>query len=135
MASVPNARLFAEGGVSGFVGGAVATVVWLGAETAGIPTVVDIPDLGPTTLLWTHFVVVSVLAGLGAALVALLVDGRRGSRRIFTGTALAVLALSMAPLVLQPDSVAISTRITLALTHLVVYLLVVPRLAGRLRAR
>jgi hypothetical protein len=135
MASVPNARLFAEGGVSGFVGGAVATVVWLGAETVGIPTVVDIPNVGLTVLLWTYIMVVSVLAGLGAALVALLADGRRASRRIFTGTALAVLALSLAPLFLQPESVALSTRLTLALAHLVVYLLVVPRLAGRLRAR
>jgi FtsH-binding integral membrane protein len=135
MASVPNARLFAEGGVSGFVGGAVATVVWLGAEMAGVPTVVDIPNVGPTALQWTNFMVISVIAGLGAALVALLADGRRASRRIFTVTALAVLALSMAPLFLQPDSVVLSTRLTLALAHVMVYLLVVPRLAGRLRAR
>jgi hypothetical protein len=135
MASVPNARLFAEGGVSGFVGGAVATVVWLGAETVGIPTLVDIPNVGPTQLQWTNFIIVSVLAGLGAALVALLADGRRASRRIFTATAIVVLVLSMAPLIMQPEAVALSTRVTLALTHGVVYLLVVPRLANRLRAR
>jgi len=135
MASVPNARLFAEGGVSGFVGGAVATVVWLGAETAGIPTRVEVPNVGPMDLQWTNFVVVSVLAGLGAALVALLADGRRALRRIFTGAAIAVLILSLVPLVLQPESIALSTRVTLALTHGVVYLLVVPRLASRLRAR
>jgi len=135
MASVPNARLFAEGGVSGFVGGAVATVVGLGAETAGIPTLVDIPNVGPTELQWTNFIIVSVLAGLGAALVALLADGRRASRRIFTATAIVVLVLSMAPLIMQPEAVALSTRVTLALTHGVVYLLVVPRLANRLRAR
>jgi hypothetical protein len=135
MASVPNARLFAEGGVSGFVGGAVATVVWLGAETAGVPTLVDVPNVGLIDLQWTNFVVVSVLAGLGAALAALLADGRRASRRIFTATAIVVLVLSMAPLVTQPEVVALSTRITLALTHGVVYLSVVPRLANRLRTR
>jgi cytochrome bd-type quinol oxidase subunit 2 len=135
MASVPNARLFAEGGVTGFVGGAVATVVWLAAESAGVPTVVDIPNVGTTALQWTNFMIVSVIAGLGAALVALLADGRRASRRIFTSTAIVVLVLSMAPLVTQPDVVALSTRLTLASTHVVVYLLVVPRLAGRLRAR
>jgi len=135
MASVPNARLFAEGGVSGFVGGAVATVVWLGAESAGVPTLVDIPNVGLESLQWMQFVIVSVLAGLGAALVALLADGRRASRRIFTGTAIMVLVLSMVPLATQPEAVALSTRITLALTHVVVYLMVVPRLAGRLRAR
>ena len=135
MASVPNARLFAEGGVSGFVGGAVATVVWLGAESAGVPTLVDVPSLGPTALQWTNFVVVGVVAGLGAALVALLADGRRNARRLFTTAALVMLVLSMAPLVTQPDTVALSTRIVLALTHVVLYLTVVPRLADRLRAR
>jgi len=135
MASVPNARLFVEGGVSGFVGGAVATVVWLGAEKAGVPTVVEIPNVGLTALQWTNLMVVSVTAGLGAALVALLADGRRAARRIFTGTALAVLALSMAPLFTQPETVTLSTRLTLGVMHVVVYVLVVPRLAGRLRAR
>jgi hypothetical protein len=135
MASVPNARLFAEGGVSGFVGGAVATVVWLGAESAGVPTLVDVPSLGPTALQWTNFVSVGVVTGLGAALFALLADGRRNARRLFTIIALAMLVLSMAPLVVQPDTVALSTRIVLALTHVVLYLTVVPRLADRLRAR
>jgi hypothetical protein len=135
MASVPNARLFAEGGVSGFIGGAVATVVWLGAERAGVPIVAEVPNVGLTALEWPNFLAAGVGAGLGAALVALLVDGRRGSRRLFTGTALVVLALSMAPLFVQPEVVALSTRITLAFTHVVVYLLVVPRLASRLRAR
>ncbi len=135
MASVPNARLFAEGGVSGFVGGAVATVVWLGAESAGVPTLVDVPSLGPTALQWTNFVSVGVVTGLGAALFALLADGRRNARRLFTIIALAMLVLSMAPLVVQPDTVALSTRIVLALTHVVLYLTVIPRLADRLRAR
>jgi hypothetical protein len=135
MASVPNARLFAEGGVSGFVGGAVATVVWLSAESASVPTLVEVPNIGLTPLPWTNFVILGVAAGLAAALVALLADGRRNARRLFTTIAIVTLVLSMAPLVLQPDTVAISTRIVLALTHVVVYLVVVPRLAGRLRAR
>lgn len=135
MASVPNARLFAEGGLHGFVGGAVSTVVWLAAESAGMPTVVDIPGQGPETLTWVNFVAVGVVSGLGAALVALLADGRRSARRLFTWVAVAVLVLSLAPLAVQPEAVATSTRIVLALTHGVVYISVVPRLAGRLRAR
>jgi len=79
--------------------------------------------------------VVGVLVGLGAALVALLADGRRSARRLFTAIALIALALSFAPLVLQPEQVAMSTRIVLALTHGIVYVAVVPRLASRLRAR
>lgn len=135
MASVPNARLFAEGGIAGFVGGAVSTVVWLGAESAGVPTDVEIPGQGLVALTWVNFVAIGVGTGLAAALVALLADGRRRSRRIFTGIAVAVLVLSLAPLVTQPDAVATSTRVVLALTHGVVYLAVVPRLASRLRGR
>ncbi len=135
MASVPNARLFAEGGVYGFVGGAVSTVVWLGAESAGMPTLVEIPGQGLEALTWVNFVAVGVLTGLGAALVALLLDGRRRARRLFTGVSLVVLVLSLAPFAVQPDEVALTTRIVLALTHGVVYLAVVPQLAGRLRGR
>jgi lysylphosphatidylglycerol synthetase-like protein (DUF2156 family) len=135
MASVPNARLFAEGGLYGFVGGAVSTVAWLAAESTGMPTTVDIPSQGVQALTWVNIVTVSVIAGLGAALVALLADGRRSARRLFTWVAVAVLLLSLVPLVTQPEGVAMSTRIVLAATHGIVYLAVVPRLASRLRAR
>ena len=100
-----------------------------------MPTLVDIPNEGLAALTWVQFVVISVGAGLGAALVALLADGRKGARRLFTVIALVVLVVSLAPLALQPEDVALSTRIVLALTHGVVYLSVVPRLASRLRAR
>lgn len=135
MASVANSRLFLEGGVTGFVGGAVSVVAWLAAESFGIPTLVEVPNMGVQSLTWVHFVAVGVLSGLGAALVALLTDGRRGSRRLFTGIAIVVLLGSIAPLALQPEEVALSTRVVLAVLHVVVYVAVVPRLAGRLRAR
>jgi hypothetical protein len=135
MASVSNSRLFGEGAATGFVGGAVATVVWLGATSLGVPPSVEIPNVGIAPLEWFQIVAVAVAAGLGAALVALLVDGRRSSRRLFTGIAIVVLVLSAAPLVTQPASIPLSTRLVLAATHVVVYLAVVPRLASRLRTR
>jgi hypothetical protein len=135
MASVSNPRLVGEGAAAGFVGGAVSTVIWLGATSAGVPALISTPNIGVAPIEWFQFVVVSVLAGLGAALVALLVDGRRSSRRLFTGVAVVVLALSAAPLIDQPDGIALTTRLVLATTHVVVYLAVVPRLASRLRAR
>jgi hypothetical protein len=135
MASVSNPRLVGEGAAAGFVGGAVSTVVWLGATSFSVPAIVAIPNVGVAPIEWFQFVVVGVLAGLGAALVALLVDGRRSSRRLFTGIAVVVLVLSAAPLIDQPDEVALTTRLVLAATHVVVYLAVVPRLASRLRAR
>jgi hypothetical protein len=135
MASVSNSRLFGEGAGAGFVGGAVATVVWLGATTAGVPAVVRIPNLGVAPVEWFQFVGAGIAAGLGAALVALLVDGRRSSRRLFTAIAVVALVLSGAPLLQQPDEVALSTLLVLAATHVVVYFAVVPRLASRLRTR
>jgi len=135
MASVSNPRLVGEGAAAGFVGGAVSTVVWLTATSLGVPAVVDIPSIGVGPIEWFQFVVVGVLAGFGAALVALLVDGRRSSRRLFTGIAIVVLVLSAAPLVSQPATTARTTLLVLAVTHVVVYVAIVPRLASRLRAR
>jgi hypothetical protein len=136
MASVSNPRLFGEGALMGFVGGAVASILWLASsEFLDVPTVVEIPNVGREALSWVNFVTVGVIAGLGAALVALLVDGRKGARRLFTGIALVVLGLSFFPLLTQPDDVALQTRVVLGLAHVIVYFAVVPRLAPRLRAR
>jgi hypothetical protein len=135
MAAVSNSRLFVEGGAAGFVAGSVSTVGWLAAGSYGVPMLVEVPNLGLEPLGWGRILLLSVVAGLGAALVALLVDGRKGARRTFTVVAGAVLVVSLAPLVTQPDAVPLSTRLVLALMHVVAYVAVVPRLAGRLRAR
>jgi len=135
MAAVSNSRLFVEGGAAGFVAGSVSTVGWLAAGSYGVPMLVEVPNLGPDAVGWVSILLVSIVAGLGAALVALLTDGRKSARRTFTIIAGAVLLLSLALLVTQPDAVALSTRLVLALMHVVAYVAVVPRLAGRLRAR
>jgi hypothetical protein len=135
MAAVSNSRLFLEGGAAGFVAGSVSTVGWLAAGSYGVPMLVEVPNLGLEPVGWVRILLLSVVAGLGAALVALLVDGRKGARRTFTVVAGAVLVVSLAPLVTQPDAVPLSTRLVLALMHVVAYVAVVPRLAGRLRAR
>jgi hypothetical protein len=135
MANVSNSRLFLEGGAAGFVAGSVSTVGWLAAGSYGVPMLVEVPNLGLEPVGWVRILLLSVVAGLGAALVALLVDGRKGARRTFTVVAGAVLVVSLGPLVTQPDAVPLSTRLVLALMHVVAYVAVVPRLAGRLRAR
>lgn len=135
MASVSNSRLFVEGGVAGFVAGAVSTVLMLAAESAEVPFFVEVPNIGLEPLSWVRIVALAVVSGLGAALVALLVDGRRGARRTFTVIAGGVLLLSLVPLVTQPDAVPLTTRLVLAAMHIIAYVAIVPRLAGRLRAR
>jgi hypothetical protein len=135
MASVSNSRLFVEGGVAGFVAGAVSTVMMLAAESAEVPLLVEVPNIGLEPLSWVRIVALSVVSGLGAALVALLVDGRRSARRTFTIIAGGFLLLSLVPLVTQPDAVPLTTRLVLAAMHIIAYVAIVPRLAGRLRAR
>jgi len=135
MATVSNPRLVGEGVLAGFVGGAVSYVLWLAALTSGIPGRVEVVGLGVTELQWFNFTLVGIATGLGAGLVALLVDGRRSSRRLFTVIAVAVLVLSGYPLLGQPAEVELATLVLLAVLHVVVFIAVVPRLAGRLRAR
>jgi hypothetical protein len=135
MASISNARLAGEGVAAGLVGGAVAHLLWVAATSGGVPTAVTVPGQGPVAVTWVNFAVVGVVSGLGAALVALLLDGRRRARTLFVGVSGLVLAASLLPLTSQPDGVATATRAVLAAGHLIVFAAVVPRLAGRLRGR
>lgn len=135
MATISNARLAGEGVAAGLVGGAVSHLLWVAATSTGVPTTVAVPGQGPLDLTWVNFAAIGIVTGLGAALVALLLDGRRRARSLFLGVSVAVLVASMLPLTSQPETVATATRAVLAVGHLVVFAAVVPRLAGRLRGR
>lgn len=135
MAAVSNARLAGEGATAGFVGGAVAHLLWTAAAASGVPELVDVPGQGVVALAWWNFAAIGVASGFGAALVALLLDGRRRARTLFLGAATAVLVASVLPFASQPDDVARATLAVLAVGHVVVFAAVVPRLARRLRAR
>lgn len=135
MAAVSNARLAGEGVAAGFVGGAVAHLLWTAAIAAGVPDVVEVPGQGVIALAWWNFAAIGVASGFGAALVALLLDGRRRARTLFLGASAAVLVASVLPFATQPADVARATLAVLAVGHVVVFAAVVPRLARRLRAR
>ena len=135
MAAVSNARLAAEGVGNGLGGGAIAHLGWSAAVANGVPALVALPGGDVMALAWWHFALTGVAAGLGAALVALLVDGRRRSRTLFLTVATAVLAASALLLTSQPPEVARATRVVLAAGHAVVFAAVVPALARRLRRR
>ncbi len=135
MAAVSNARLAGEGAASGFVGGAVAHLMWTAAVATGVPDGVDVPVQGVIALAWWNFAAIGVATGFGAALVALLLDGRRRARTLFLGASSAVLVASVLPFATQSADVARSTTAVLVVGHVVVFAAVVPRLARRLRAR
>jgi hypothetical protein len=135
MAAVSNARLAGEGVTAGFVGGAVAHLLWTAGVAAGVPEVIDVPGQGVVALAWWSFAAIGVASGFGAALVALLLDGRRRARTLFLGASAAVLVASVTPFASQPEAVARTTMAVLAVGHVVVFAAVVPRLARRLRAR
>lgn len=135
MAAVSNARLAGEGVAAGFVGGAVAHLLWTAAVANGVPAVVEVPGQGIVALAWWNFAGIGVASGFGAALVALLLDGRRRARTLFLGVATAVLVVSVLPFTSQPAEVARGTLAVLAVGHVVVFAAVVPRLARRLRGR
>ena len=135
MAAVSNARLAGEGVSTGFVGGAVAHLLWTAAVATGVPEVVEIPGQGVVALAWWNFAAIGVASGFGAALVALLLDGRRRARTLFLGVATAVLVASLLPFTSQPAEVARTTLAVLSVGHVVVFAAVVPRLSRRLRGR
>lgn len=135
MATISNARLAGEGIAAGLVGGAVSHLLWVAATASRVPTAITVPGQGPLEVTWVNFAAVGIVTGLGAALVALLLDGRRRARTLFLAVSAVVLAISLLPLTSQPETVATSTRAVLAAGHVIVFGAVVPRLAGRLRGR
>ena len=78
---------------------------------------------------WFAVLLLPLLAAEAGAIVSLLLRGRRGAGRIvfWGGTFIAV--LSVVPLVTQPSSVLLSTRIWLGVMHVITWVLVVPQIA------
>ena len=83
----------------------------------------------PTSLSWVLIFVLPLIAALIGALLSGLTLGRRFAKPIvfWIGTLIAVASLA-GPL-MQPDSVLWSTRVLLAVMHVITWFLVVPQLA------
>jgi Family of unknown function (DUF6069) len=114
------------GAGSGLVAAAATTTVAGVAHAAGVSFDISgkaIPLLGFAQLTFVATMVGTVLAAVLA---------RRASRprHMFVVTTLVLTALSIVPDVIA--DALVSTRITLALTHVVAAAIVVPALAGRL---
>jgi hypothetical protein len=124
------------GVVGGAIGGVLSFLVWLIAAAVGVPTEVEVPGLGITSLQWFNFILLATLSGLGAGVVAGMLRNRVSGPQILMLISVVVLIASFITPVVQPDAVAWSTRMVLGFTHIIVFFTVVPALQQRMsRAR
>lgn len=125
-------KLFIAGGVAGVLGGAVSFIVWLIAGLIGMSDQVNVMGQGMQPLEWYQFVVFGMFSGFGGGAVAGILRNSASGARTFTIISVVVLLLSFAaPLVNQTDT-EWSTKIVLLVTHVIVFLAVVPTLRQRM---
>jgi hypothetical protein len=125
-ASAPTTQLWKSGVVAGLAASVATTAVAAAAKAIDIPIEVGgkaIPLLGFAQLTF-------VGAIIGAILAVVLSNRATRPRRTFVVTTLALTLLSIVPDVLA-DAHA-GTRFTLALTHVVAAVIVIPALSSRL---
>jgi nitrate/nitrite transporter NarK len=121
--------------VGGAIGGVVSFLIWLIAAAVGMPTEVEVPGLGITSLQWFNFILLATVSGLGAGVVAGLLRHRVSGPQILMLISVVVLIASFITPVAQPDEVAWSTRMVLGFTHILVFFTVVPALQQRMLPR
>jgi len=114
--------------VTGGWSGLVCLVLFGIARLFGVPMQVEIAG-ATQTVSWFAVLLLPLLAAEVGAIAALIVRGVPQAGRIvfWGGTALAI--ASLAPLVVQPESVPLSTLVWLTILHVVTWLLVVPQIA------
>jgi hypothetical protein len=127
----------ANPGVRTMAYAALVTGVWSGLLSLliyGIARLLRVPMevetvAGLQLVPWFAVLLLPVIAAEIGAVASLLLRGRKGAGRIvfWVGTLIAV--ASLIPLVIQPDSVLISTRIWLGVMHVITWILVVPQIA------
>jgi hypothetical protein len=118
-------RLTIAGAVGGLIGGILSFLLWLLAGAIGMPTDVEVTGQGLTELAWFQFLALGFLSGTGGGIVAGFLRKSATGFKTFSIIAVIVLVLSMAGPLIQPDTVAWSTRIILMATHVLVFIVVV----------
>lgn len=131
----PRVRFLVYAGlVTGLWAGLLCLVVYAIGRAAGVPfEVVASGTQTSTEVPWPLVALAPVVAALAAALISAVVRGRRhaGTIVFWVFSLLALVSLS-GPL-MQPSDITWSTRILLALMHVITWLLVVPQLARIVR--
>lgn len=127
----------ANPGVRTMAYAALVTGVWSGLLSLlvyGIARLLRVPmDVetvaGLQAVPWFAVLLLPVVAAEIGAVASLLVRGWKGAGRIVLWVGTVVAIASLVPLVMQPDSVLISTRIWLGVMHVITWILVVPQIA------
>lgn len=114
--------------VTGVWSGLLCLVVYGVALLLRVPMTVE-TAAGLQSVPWFAVLLLPLVAAEIGAIASLVVRGRKGAGRIvfWVGTVLAL--ASLVPLIAQPDSVLISTRIWLGVMHVITWVLVVPQIA------
>ena len=118
--------------VGGVMGGVASFILWLIAGLLGMPTVVEIPEQGLQDLAWFQFIGFATMSGVIGGILAGLLSKLANGARIFSVVAIVVLVISMVGPLAQPETVAWSTKIVLMVTHVLVYLTVVPAVTRKM---
>lgn len=129
--AVPHtSNLVYAGVVTGTWAGVLSLLLYGLGRLLGVPFEVRL--LGATDLVvlpWFVPLLLPMLAGIAAALLAALLLGRPGARSMVFWLGTAVAAVSLTGPLGQPDGVLWSTRVWLALMHVITWVLVVPQIA------
>ena len=130
-AANPTVRqLVYAGVVTGVWSGLTCLLIYVIASIAGVDFVLKAPSEAiEVQMPWAAFLLVPIAFAVLGALLASLVRGRRGARRIvfWLGT-LVALGTTVVPLT-QPESVGWMTRTLLVIMHVITWFLVVPQIA------
>lgn len=127
----------ANPGVRTMAYAALVTGVWSGLLSLlvyGIARLLRVPmevetGAGLQEVPWFAVLLLPLVAAEVGAIASLLVRGWKGAGRIVFWVGTVVAIASLVPLVMQPDSVLVSTRIWLGVMHVITWILVVPQIA------
>lgn len=114
--------------VTGGWSGLVCLAAYGVARLFGVPMQVTV-DGQAMTVSWLFVLLLPLVAAEIGAIAALVVRGWKAAGRIVFWAGTLVAVLSLAPLVIQPDTTALSTVIWLAVLHVITWVLVVPQIA------
>jgi len=120
--------------VTGIWAGLLCLVIYAIGRAAGVSfEVVGSGAQTSTEVPWPLVALAPVVAALAAALISALVRGRRHAGNIVFWVFSLLALVSLSGPLLQPSDIGWSTRILLALMHVITWLLVVPQLARIVR--
>lgn len=135
LSSVPTTRnVFMAGWVTGLTAAIVCVVIRLIATLFGVDFSVQQPFRGAEAgqleeVPWAATLVLPLIAGIAGAAIAAIFLNVKGCRHWVFWLGTLALLISLASPLTQPDNVLWSTRIWLAVMHVVAWAIIVPQIA------